>query len=416
MLSGITNAMRIKELRLKIFYTIALLVVYRLGCYIPVPGIDTAKIATQLGDNGIFGLLDMFAGGALKRFTVFAMNVNPYITASIILQLLQMVVPQLEALAKEGMDGRKRIQQYTRYGAIVLGVVQAFGITMMLRSFLIDPGFFSIALIITTLVAGSMFLMWLGEKISEYGIGNGISLIIFTGIVARIPAQTHMAIRSLGQGGLSILSVLLFLLISVVVIAGVIYITQGQRRIPVQYAKRVVGRRMYGGQSTHIPLKVNQAGVMPVIFASSVLAFPITIAQFIPSLHILNAWFGYGTVVYNVSYAVLVVFFTYFYTAVSFNPVEVADNLKKYGGFIPGLRPGKPTAEYLDKVLTRLTLAGALFLAFIAVLPNLMGRVASIPGMSFGGTALLIVVGVALDTVKQLESQLLMRHYEGFVK
>lgn len=416
MLSAFTNSMKVQELRQKIFITIGLLVVYRLAAYIPVPGIDASKVASQLGDNGIFGLMDMFAGGALRRFTVVAMNVNPYITASIILSLLQMVIPQLEAIAKEGPDGRKKLQQYVRYGAVVLGVVQAFGITMMLKNFLINPSFFSLTLIITSLVAGTMFLMWLGEKISEYGIGNGISLIIFAGIIARVPAQTVQVFRSLGNGGISIFSAVLFCLIAVVVIGAVIFITQGQRRIPVQYAKRVVGRRMYGGQSTHIPLKINQAGVIPVIFASSVLAFPITIAQFIPSLQILNTWFGYGTLIYNISYALLVVFFTYFYTAVSFNPVDVANNMKKYGGFIPGLRPGKPTAEYLDRVLTRLTLAGAIFLAFIAVLPNMMSHLLKLPGMSFGGTGLLIVVGVALDTVKQLESQLLMRHYEGFMK
>ena len=261
-----------------------------------------------------------------------------------------------------------------------------------------------------------MFLIWLGEKISEFGIGNGISLIIFAGIVAKVPAQTHMAIKSLGSGGLSIINAIVFLIIAVLVIAGVVYVTQGQRRIPVQYAKRVVGRKMYGGQSTHIPLKINQAGVIPVIFAGSVLAFPITIAQFIPSLSVLNEWFGYGTVVYNVTYGLLVVFFTYFYTAVSFNPVEVANNLKKYGGFIPGIRPGKPTAEYLDRILSRLTLAGALFLAFLAVLPTLMAKLVNIPSLSFGSTGLLIVVGVALDTVKQIESQMLMRNYDGYAK
>jgi preprotein translocase subunit SecY len=247
-------------------------------------------------------------------------------------------------------------------------------------------------------------------------IGNGISLIIFAGIVARVPAQTHQTILAVGKGGISVVSIIVFLIIALLVVAGVIFMTQGQRRIPVQYAKRVVGRKMYGGQSTHIPLKLNQAGVIPVIFASSVLAFPITIAQFIPSLNFLNAWFGYGTIPYILAYAILTIFFTYFYTAVSFNPVEVANNLKKYGGFIPGLRPGKPTAEYLDRVLTRITLAGALFLAFIAILPNLVSLVINIPGGSFGGTGLLIVVGVALETVKQLEAQLLMRHYEGFMK
>jgi preprotein translocase subunit SecY len=419
----VRNAFNIPELRKKILYTIGLLLVFRVGAYVPVPGVDAAALASQLGLDGgnIFGFLDLFAGGALSRFSIFAMGVGPYITASIIMQLLTVVIPQLEELAKEGgVEGRRKIADYTRYATVVLAVIQGLGITMLARNYnvLLTGGTFSMVLIVVTLTAGTSLLMWLGEKISENGIGNGISLIIFVGIVAGLPFQVVQAVQGVIAGVISPISLVLFFLLAIGVVAGVIMIQEGQRRVPVQYAKRVVGRRQYGGQSTYIPLRVNQAGVIPVIFASSVLAFPLTIAQFIPALRGLSRFVGYGTVGYNILYVALTMFFTYFYTAVTFNPREVADNMKKWGGFVPGLRPGRPTAQYLDRILTRLTLAGAIFLALIAVLPYVMAGVTRMPpGMLyFGGTSVLIAVGVALDTVKQIESHLLMRHYEGFMK
>ena len=423
MLDALRNALRIGDLRRKILYTAALLIVFRIGSFVPVPGVDATGLAESLGiDRGnIFGFLNMFTGGNLGRFTIFAMGVNPYITASIILQLLTIVIPKLEELAKEGVEGRKKIQQYTRYSTVVLGLIQAYGITALARAsgVVVDPGFFNLLVILMTLTAGTCFLMWLGEKITEHGIGNGISLIIFAGIVAELPGGVVQAIQSVGQGGLSIFSLLVFMVLGVLIIAAVVMVQEGQRRIPVQYAKRVVGRRMYGGQSTHIPLRVNNAGVIPVIFASSVLTFPLTLAQFVPSIApFVDRWFGIGTTIYNIVFALMVIFFTYFYTAVTFNPVEVANNMRKHGGFIPGLRPGRPTSEYLDRILTRITLAGAIFLAFIAVLPYIMAGITQVPTafLFFGGTSLLIVVGVALDTMKQIEAQLLMRHYEGFLR
>lgn len=418
MLGSLVGALRVSDLRRKIMYTLFLLAVFRVGCYVPVPGVDASRLVQMFGEGGLFSLLDMFAGGALRNFTVFAMGVNPYITASIIIQLLTVVIPSLEDLSKEGIEGRKKIQQYTRYSTVLLGIIQAFGITMAIRGAgaLESTGFSAIALIIVTLTAGTVFLMWLGEKISEHGIGNGISLIIFTGIVARLPAQAHMTIATIGRGGISPFNVILFLALAIVSVVGVIYIQEGQRRIPVQYAKRVVGRKIYGGQTQHLPLRVNQGGVIPVIFASSLLAFPMTLAQFVPSLDFLHNWVRSESWSYMLVYVALIIFFTYFYTAVTFNCVEVADNLKKYGGFIPGLRPGKPTAEYLDRVLGRITLVGGIYLAIIAVLPNFMTAVTKVQSIYFGGTALLIVVGVALDTMKQIEANLLMRQYEGFLK
>lgn len=422
MLDALRSAVRVSDLRQKFIYTALLLAVFRIGSFVPVPGVNAEALAASLGvgEGNIFGFLNLFSGGALGRFTIFAMGVNPYITASIILQLLTVVVPSLEEMAKEGGEGRQKLQQYTRYGTAVLGVVQAVGITALARNLgvILDPTWAKLLLVVTTLTAGSVFLMWLGEKITERGIGNGISLLIFAGIVAELPIGTINLIRAVGEGGVHPLSLILFIVLGLAVIAAVVMVQQGQRRIPVQYAKRVVGRRMYGGQSTHIPMRVNQAGVIPVIFASSVLMFPLTIAQFIPAFGFVERVIGYGTFGYNFLYFLLVIFFTYFYTAVTFNPVEVADNLKKHGGFIPGMRPGRPTAAYLDKVLTRLTLAGALFLGIIAVLPYIMAGITRMPTafIFFGGTGLLIVVGVALDTMKQIEAQLLMRHYEGFMK
>ncbi|MEW6105484.1 MAG: preprotein translocase subunit SecY [Bacillota bacterium] len=416
MLGALASAFRIPDLRKKIFYTALLLAVFRIGSFIPVPGVNVARLIETYGETGLFQFLDLFSGGALRRFTVFAMGVNPYITASIILQLLTIVIPSLEELSKEGIEGRRKIAQWTRYGTVVLGVIQALGITMGIRGAVEDPGILPVLLIVVTLTAGTSFLMWLGEKISEHGIGNGISLIIFTGIIARLPAGVHTTAISIGRGGISPLNVVLFLVLGLASIVGVIWITLGARRIPVQYAKRVVGRRVYGGQTTHIPLRVNQAGVIPVIFASSLLTFPLTIAQFVPRLGFLMDWLRGDSISYMILYAVLVVAFTYFYTAITFNVTEVANNMKKYGGFIPGLRPGRPTAEYLDRVLTRITLVGGLFLAVVAVLPNIMTSLTRLSTIYFGGTALLIVVGVALDTMKQIEANLLMRQYEGFMK
>ncbi|HEX6972426.1 MAG TPA: preprotein translocase subunit SecY [Limnochordia bacterium] len=422
MIDAFRSAMLAGDLRRKLLFTAGALVIFRIGSYIPIPGVDAGQLAQILGfgAGNIFGFLDMFSGGALGRFSIFAMGVNPYITSAIIIQLLTVVIPRLEEMSKEGIEGRKRIQDYTRYGTVVLGILQALGITILARNqgVLSDASPFNIALIVLTLTAGATFLMWLGEQMTEKGIGNGISLLIFVGIVAGLPVGFINTLQAVGAGGISPFSLIAFAILGLIVIAGVVMVQEGQRRIPVQYAKRVVGRRLYGGQSTHLPLRVNSAGVMPVIFASSVLAFPLTIAQFVPSLAGIGTYLGYGSVLYNVIYAVLVVFFTYFYTAVTFNPVDVANNMKKNGGFIPGLRPGRPTSEYLDRVLARITLTGSLFLAFIAVLPYIMAAITRMPTqfLYFGGTGLLIVVGVALDTMKQIEAHLLMRHYEGFMK
>lgn len=418
MLEALRNAWRIPELRRKIIYTAILLGVARIGAYVPVPGVDAAGLAEQLGlDSGnIFGLMDLFTGGALSRFTLFSMGVGPYITASIVIQLLALVIPKLEQMIKEDQQVSAK---FTRYGTVVLALIQAFATTMMARNWglVTNESAFSLVLIIVSLVAGTAFLMWLGEKISEKGIGNGISMLIFIGIVAEIPSNVRNVALALKAGAISIIGVIAYVIVTVVLIAGIVLVTEGQRRIPVQYAKRVVGRRMYGGQSTHIPLRVNQAGVIPVIFASSILTFPLTLAQFIPAVGALERWIGYGSIGYIILYVVMIIFFTFFYTAVTFNPQEIADNMKKNGGFIPGLRPGRPTAEYMERVLTRITLPGAVFLAVIAVMPFVVSAVTRIPQniLSLGGTGMIIMVGVALDTMKQIESHLLLRHYEGFL-
>ena len=392
--------------------------VFRLGTHIPVPGVNAEVIEQLFNSGSLFGMLDLFAGGALSKFSIFAMSITPYINASIIMQLLTVVVPTFESWSKEGDEGRKKISKITRYGTVILGFVQATGMAYGLKDAIINPSIGSILLIALTLTAGTTFLMWLGEQITEKGIGNGISLIIFAGIVSSLPKGIGVIYKYLQAGTISYFNVALFLIIAIAMIVLVIAIQQGQRRIPVQYAKRVVGRKMYGGHSTHIPLKVNQAGVIPIIFASSVLMFPVTIAQFIniPWVKTLAGYFAWGTPLQTVLYALMIVFFTYFYTAVTLNISDMAENLKKYGGFIPGLRPGKPTADYLDRVMTRITLAGAVFLAFIAILPNFVAAITHIEGVYFGGTALLIIVGVALDTMKQIEAMVLMRHYQGFMK
>ena len=418
MLAGLGNVLHITELRNKVVFTLLMFAVFRAGTHIPVPGVNAAVIEQLFTSGNLFGLLDLFAGGALSKFSIFAMSITPYINASIILQLLQVVVPKLEQWSKEGNEGRKKITQLTRYGTVVLGFIQALGMAYGLRQAINDPGIGSILLIALTLTAGTVFLMWLGEQITAKGIGNGISLIIFAGIVSRLPDGLYVIFQYLQAGTINLFNLVLFLVIAVAMIVFVIAIQQGTRRIPVQYAKRVAGRQMVGGHSSYVPLKVNQAGVIPIIFASSVLMFPPTIAQFvtIPWVKTVADWFAWGTPFQTSLYILLIIFFTYFYTAVSLNIQDMADNMKKYGGFIPGLRPGKPTSDYLDRVLTRITLAGSIFLALIAVMPNIVVWATKIQGVYFGGTALLIVVGVALDTMKQIESLVLMRHYQGFMK
>jgi len=395
-------------------------IVFRAGVHIPVPGVDASVIESLFTAGGLFGLLDLFAGGALSKFSIFAMSITPYINASIIMQLLTAVIPTLEAWSKEGEDGRKKIAKVTRYGTVVLGFVQAFGMAYALRAnnALIDNSMLSVIVISIILTAGTCLLMWIGEQITAYGIGNGISLIIFAGIVARFPSGFSTIYQYLEVGTINIFQAILFALIAIAMVVFVIAVTQGQRRIPIQYAKRVVGRKMYGGHSTFLPLKVNQAGVIPIIFASSVLMFPVTLAQFVQVdwVRTLANYFTWGTPLQTVLYAVLIFIFTYFYTAISINITDMADNMKKYGGFIPGIRPGKPTADYVDRVMTRITFAGALFLALVAILPNFIGGITGIEGVYFGGTALLIVVGVALDTMQQVESLVITRHYKGFVK
>ncbi len=418
MLSALSNIAKITELRQKVVFTLAMFIVFRAGTHIPVPGVNAAMIEQLFTSGNLFGLLDMFSGGALSKFSIFAMSITPYINASIILQLLQVVVPTLERWSKEGEEGRKKIGKLTRYGTVVLGFIQAIGMAYGLRVAINNPGIGSILMIAITLTAGTVFLMWIGEQITAKGIGNGISLIIFAGIVSRLPDGVAVIFNYLQAGTINLLSVILFAILAVVMVVFVVVITQGIRKVPVQYAKRVVGRKMYGGHTSYIPLKVNQAGVIPIIFASSVLMFPVTIAQFIevPWIKTVAGWFAWGTPLQTTLYILMIVFFTYFYTAVSMNIGDMSDNIKKYGGFIPGLRPGKPTTDYLDKIMSRITMAGAVFLALVAVMPNVIVWTTGIEGVYFGGTALLIVVGVALDTMKQIESLILMRHYQGFMK
>lgn len=420
MLNTLASAWKLEDLRKKIFFTLMMFIVFRLGAHVPLPGISNAVLQELVRGGTILGFFDVISGGAFKRFTVFAMGIMPYINASIIMQLLTVVIPALERLAKEDIEGRKKIVQYTRYGTVILGLLQALGMALYLArsGAFLRPGLHNYLVVAVMLTAGTAFLMWLGELITEKGIGNGISLIIFAGIVSRLPAGAVSLYQYLTSGEVSIISLILFAIIAVVIIAAVVAMQQGERRITVQYAKRVVGRRIYGGQSTHIPLKVNQAGVIPVIFAMSILLFPSTLASWFPHSSLAQAivrFFDPRSAFYMILYALLIIFFTYFYTAVTFNPQDVADNMKKYGGFIPGLRPGRPTAEYIERILTRITLAGAIFLAFIAVLPNILMAATGI-NVYFGGTSLLIVVGVALETMKQLESHLLLRHYQGFMK
>ena len=420
MLDSLSNIFKITELRNKILYTLMMFAIFRAGIHIPVPGVDASVIESLFTSGNLFGLLDLFAGGALSKFSIFAMSITPYINASIIMQLLQAVVPQFEAWSKDGEEGRKKIAKVTRYGTVVLGFIQAFGMAFALRanSALVNNDILSVFVVAIILTAGTCLLMWIGEQITAYGIGNGISLIIFAGIVARLPDGLQTIYQYIQTGTINMFQAFLFAVIAIAMIAVVVAVTQGQRRIPIQYAKRVVGRKMYGGHSTFLPLKVNQAGVIPIIFASSVLMFPVTIAQFIENdfVHKMADLFTWGTPLQTALYAILIFIFTYFYTAISINITDMADNMKKYGGFIPGIRAGKPTADYVDNVMTKITLAGAVFLAVVAIIPNFLGSITGVQGVYFGGTALLIVVGVALDTMQQIESLMVTRHYKGFVK
>lgn len=431
MFDAFKNAWKIPDLRKKILFTLAMLIIFRLGVAIPVPGINKDAINNMLGTNPLGGFLDLLSGGALKKVSIFAMSITPYINASIIMQLLTIAIPSLERLAKEGEEGRKIIARYTRIGTIVLGLIQAIGLYFGFRSAVIDKGVLSFLVIVLTFTAGTALLMWLGEKITENGVGNGISLIIFAGIVARIPG----AAWSLYQGyhtSFSDYMILLGIAIAIIiVVAGVVLINQGERRITVQYAKRVVGRKMYGGQSTHIPIKINMAGVIPIIFALSITTFPQIISSYFkvsPNaygtvlqkiLYVISptGWPGGLGILYQLVYALLIIFFTYFYTIIMFNPVDVSNNMKKNGGFIPGIRPGKATADFLTRVVNRTTLAGGVFLALVAFLPTLMRfGVNKVQNFGFGGTALLIVVGVAIETNNQIQSQMLVRNYKGFLQ
>lgn len=418
MLETIRNAWRIKELRGRIIFTLLMLVVFRLGSHVPVPGVDPAEIAKFFRGDNLFGLFNVFAGGALENFTVFAMGIFPYINASIIMQLLTVVVPKFEEWAKEGPEGQKKLQQIIRYGTIVLALIQATGMTLgLFRGAVLYDNAFTYITIIITLTAGTAFLMWLGELITDRGIGNGISIIIFGGIVSRFGPGTLSLLRLTQVGELNIFTILATMIIILGLVVGIIALEEGQRRIPVQYAKRVVGRKMYGGQSTHIPLKVNQSGVIPVIFASALLMFPGTLAQFInhPIATRIGNLFRPGAAFHTILYVMLILFFAYFYTAIQFDPIKISNDMKKYGGFIPGLRPGRPTAEFLARVSGRLTLAGAIALAFIATFPVILERVFNI-NIIFGGVGMIIVVGVVLETMKQIESHMLMRNYQGFMK
>ena len=418
MLAALANIFRITELRQKVIFTLAMFIVFMAGTHIPVPGVNASVIEQLFRSGNLFGLLDMFSGGALSKFSIFAMSITPYINASIILQLLKVVVPTLEQWSKEGEEGYKKTTKLTRMLTVALAFIQACGMAYGLRMAINNPGIGSILLIALTLTAGTVFLMWIGEQMTARGVGNGISLIIFAGIVSRLPDGLRIIFQYLQAGTVNILNVILFAAIALAMIVFVIMISQGIRKIPVQYAKRVVGKKAYGGHTSYIPLKVNTAGVIPIIFASSVLMFPVTIAQFVdvPWVKTLGKWFEWGSPIQTTLYVLMILFFTYFYTAVSFNIGDLSDNIKKNGGFIPGLRPGKPTTDYLDRVMSRITLAGAIFLSLIALMPHAIGWMTRIEGIYFGGTALLIVVGVALDTMKQIESLVLMRHYHGFMK
>ncbi|MEZ5063372.1 MAG: preprotein translocase subunit SecY [bacterium] len=428
MFEKIATIFKIPELKRRVLFTLGMLVLYRVGGHVPTPGIDGSALGEFFASQGdsLFGLYDMFVGGNLSQATIFALGIMPYISASIIFQMLTAVVPFFEKLQKEGESGRKKITQYTRYGTVALGLIQGFGVAKFLEGLaspsgipvVPHPGVMFEFTTVVTLIAGTILTMWMGEQITERGIGNGISLIIFIGIVARYPLDAINTFRAVSSGAVHIVLLLAVLALMVGVTMGVIAVTQGQRRIPVQYARRVVGRKVYGGQSTHIPLRVNAAGVIPIIFAQSFIMFPSTLALYWPNnefVQAIAANLRFGTLVHSLLYAAIIIFFAYFYTAIILNPVEWADNMKKHGAFIPGIRPGKKTSEYIDRILTHITLPGAIFLAAIAILPFVLINKTGVP-FFFGGTGLLIVVGVALDTLQQIESHLLMRHYDGFLK
>ena len=427
MLEGFQNIFKIPELRKRVLFSLGMLVVYRIGCHIPTPGIDSQALAHffKQAQGTLLGMFDMFSGGALEKLTVFALGIMPYISSSIIFQLMTVVVPAIEKLSKEGEAGRKKIIQFTRYGTIVLSVVQGLGISIGLESMrgpagelvVPNPGWGFRIMTVITLTAGTAFIMWLGEQMSEKGIGNGISLIIFAGIVARIPTAIVNSFKLMNQNQLSLFVLLFVLAVMFAVIAAVVFVERGQRRVPIHYAKRAVGLQTFGAPTSHLPLKINMAGVIPPIFASSIIMFPATIANFIniPWVQKAAKSLTPGNWVYNVFYVAFIVFFCYFYTAVTFNPIDVAENVKKHGGYIPGVRPGKETSEYLDKILTKLTFAGAIYISIVCVLPSILIGKFNLP-FYFGGTALLIVIGVGMDTVAQIESHLITRSYEGFMK
>lgn len=427
------NIFKIHELRQRILYTLTLLIIVRIGAHITLPGIDAAILAQAMQNStsdNLFGLYDLFVGGAFSNAAIFALGIMPYISASIIIQLMGAVVPYFQKLQQEGEEGRKKITQLTRYGTVLLSAMQAWGVTVRLNNIevqglsIIPEAVQGVSWVLSTVViltAGTVFMMWLGEQITEKGIGNGISMIIFIGIIDRFPYAVLDEFRLISSGARSLVIEVVIVAFMVLIIAGVILVTQGTRRIPVQYAKRVVGRKVYGGVTQYIPLRVNTAGVMPIIFAQSIMFIPNTVLSFFPNnefLQTLSGYFVYTSPVYSVIYALMIVFFTYFYTAIAFNPKEVADNMKKQGGFIPGIRPGKHTSEFIDNILTRITLPGSIFLAIIAILPAFVSQfgVSGQFSQFFGGTSLLIVVGVSLDTLQQIESHLLMRHYDGFMK
>lgn len=424
MFEKLLNIFKIPDLRRKLLFTLGMFVVYRLGGHITLPGIDANALLVQFQHlkGTLLGLYDIFSGGNLRRATIFALGIMPYISASIILQLLGAVIPYYQKLQKEGEEGRRKITQHTRYGTVILATIQGIGISIFLENLgpgvVINPGMSFRLISVLTMTAGTIFIMWLGEQITERGIGNGISLIIMIGIIARFPNYMISAWRLFITGVHGFFFYIVMLIFVVLITAAVVFITQGQRRIPVQYARRVIGRKIYGGQSTFIPLNVNSAGVIPIIFAQSVIMLPTTFAQFFPKttfMETINTLLRPGYWLYNIIYGILIVVFAYFYTAIVINPADLADNMKKYGGFIPGKRPGAKTSEYIDRVITRITLPGALFFAFIAILPMYLIVHYRVP-FYFGGTSLLIVVGVLLDTVQQIEAQLMMRHYEGFLK
>ena len=429
MLSSLGNIFKIPDLKRKVLFTLFILIIYRLGSFIPVPGINAAALKEFLGGGGsggnLFGMFDLFVGGNLKRASVFALGIMPYITTSIVLQLLGGVIPYFEKLKKEGAEGQKKINQYTRYGTVGVAAFNAFGISLFLQNLqsstgaaVPHPGALFIFTAVLTMVTGTMFIMWLGEKITDHGIGNGISLIIFAGIIVRYPKGFYHMFEMVKAGAMSIFMAIFVLIVMVFVTASVVLVTEGTRRIPVQYAKRIIGRKIYGGQTSYIPLKINTAGVIPIIFAQSILMFPSTIATFFKDSAFANSIASVlspGAWLYTLLYVLLIVFFAYFYTAIALNPEEMAENMKKYGGFIPGRKPGKKTADYINSILLRITLPGAIFFAFVAVLPQFMQKWANLP-FYFGGTGLIIIVGVALDTLQQIESHLVMRHYDGFMK